>query len=315
MGGGFSKSLERSIMHRVAKETRWVWIATAIAIAVAVDVSNCDAGLIAKHASASAWANFSGEWGNRDSTEGSLGARAETSYTLGPYGTDVNPYAESWAWGGAHGGFQSMLHCYGATWNDVSWGSPWAHAGVMWRDVAFTTGPSPESLRLHFRVDGIMNWGDFVYNWMGVKAAPMTDLNSWVGADSSNSIYTLGRSLVWNGLNLTAVSAGEDYVSFTGTFHVDIPFDPALQGYAWGVGLSIESSGMRGGHTVSEIDVGHSLGLIGVTDLDDHPLSVTFDSGWTLGTVPEPSTDILATCGSLLCAAFIAFKRCRSAIG
>ena len=87
----------------------------------------------------------------------------------------------------------------------------------------------------------------------------------------------------------------ESAYDFVGTLHMDVPYDPSLGGYGWGIALSARSHSIGGGTDASSF---HSLGLVAATLPDGTPLSVSFDSGLQL--VPEPSPIMLVAAGCVV---------------
>jgi hypothetical protein len=85
-----------------------------------------------------------------------------------------------------------------------------------------------------------------------------------------------------------------------GTFHFDVPYDPSIHGFEWYVVLSSLTEA-KGGAAIS--DFSHTLALSSVTLTNGTPVDVTFDSGLTFGTVPEPtSMTLLGIAGACIAA-------------
>jgi hypothetical protein len=103
--------------------------------------------------------------------------------------------------------------------------------------------------------------------------------------------------MAWDAFHIS----GDDFV---GIFHIDSSYDPALGGYAWGVGLSARANG-RGGEGVG--DALGTLSLQSVTLPNGTPLDISFVSGLTLTAVPEPSSVVLL--GTLGCVAMLNRRR------
>jgi hypothetical protein len=269
-----------------------------------------NAGVITHHAFASAHAG-AGDVGGNITNQGGLAATATKEATLGPYGTDIQPYAHAESWGAAGGSFTSLLRASATSWNTVRWGGSTASGGSEWRDFAWTGAPFEDPLRFHFEVTGtiqglttdgfemvtvenpyatadpvVASIKAYHENWASVGAPPRVDAVGWDQFEFQGD-------------------------TFRGSLHLDIPYKAVLGGHLWGVRLGVEASSFPTWVAIasSEVDVGHSLGLIRVTDRDGHSVAVTFDSGLRLNTVPEPSTSILLTLGALVLACLIKTKQ------
>jgi hypothetical protein len=95
---------------------------------------------------------------------------------------------------------------------------------------------------------------------------------------------------------------------FTGTFHLDIPYDPTLGGYGWALAM-IASSEVSAPGGPASTDAGHTLQLQSVTLPDGTPVSVTFDTGLQLSSVPEPSTLTLSVISAVGCLVYCWLRR------
>ena len=285
---------------------RSVWEASAVRILGAVlaivwpSSAPANAGVITHHAFASAHAG-AGDVGGNISNQGDFATTATKEATLGPYGTDTQPYAHAQSWGGAGGGFASLLRASASSWNTVRWGGSSASGGAEWRDVAWTSAPAADPLRFHFEATGTIAG-------LTTDGFEMVTIeNPFATSDpvlASIKAYHENSSSLGSPPRVDAV--GWDHFeffggAFHGSLHLDVPYDAGLGGYLWGVRLGVEASSFPTWVAIasSEVDMGHSLGLSSVTDRDGHPVAVTFDSGLSWNTVPEPSTQILLSLGAL----------------
>src|SRR5208337_3305483 len=92
---------------------------------------------------------------------------------------------------------------------------------------------------------------------------------------------------------------------FSATGYFDAFYDAAFGGYGWGLLLNAVAD-VTGGDVTD--DFLNTLSLTKVTLTDGTPISVTFDSGLTMGTVPEPSSVVmLAT--AMVVIGFLAIAR------
>lgn len=303
-------------MHviRLDREGRSLRVMGAILATAWLSSASAHAGVITHHAVASAYSG-AGDQADRRTEEGQVSAFAATAATLGPYGTDRDPYSHAESWGAAGGSFASLLRAGAASWNRVRFAGCVASGGAEWRDLASTQVVMVDPLRFHFEVTGTIDG----LTTDGLELVTIYDPNAKadpvlakITAYHENSAFAGSPSRVdVTGWDHFEVLGG----AFHGAFHLDVPYDAGWGGYLWGVKLSVEAwtpAPVNGPIAISAVDMGHSLSLTGVTDHDDHPVTVTFDSGLSLSAVPEPSTNILLSLGAMGLA--IAARRQRATV-
>ena len=205
---------------------------------------------------------------------------------------------------------------------------------------AFYTSSTSAFLRLNFSIEG--NLGTQAYYASGGQDAALNvtmntsaatifneeDLLSYMGTnqdlqaivtggDGVNAMYdAVDGSLsgfyvsekyghVWDAYTFT------DDGHFTGTFHLDSPYDSGIGGYAWSVTFVSQSYGYAG---EAFSDAMGTLKLTSVALDDGTPVDITFESGLRLDAVnpvPEPASAALLAIGMLSLTAGARCSACR----
>lgn len=200
-----------------------------------------------------------------------------------------------------------------------------AQGVASYRDIAFVNSTNlPETLRLTFGVDGTLmaqqtsddsfpsNLAEF---GVGTTTNPVNYFDPSQGGTDFSPNYLLEASFYlgnqsgandnpWNE-GFTTQGAWDSFSfngsTFTGIFHIDTTYDPNLGGYGWGVTTSAKTSAAGGS---AEANFLNTVSLQGAALPDGTPVNVSFDSGLTFTSVPEPNAMLIWLCG-LLCIAFL----------
>lgn len=203
-----------------------------------------------------------------------------------------------------------------------------AEGVASYRDIAFVNSTSlPETLRLTFQTEGTLsatqaaasvfpsNLAEF---GVGTTDSPLNYFDPSQGGTDLGSNHSLEASFytgTQSGGNgnpaqgFTTRGAWDSFSfsgsTFTGTFHIDTNYDPNLGGYGWGVTTSAQTSAAGGS---AEANFMNTVSLQRVALPDGTPVSVAFDSGLNLTSVPEPDAISFCLC-ELLCIAFLRMRR------
>lgn len=217
--------------------------------------------------------------------------------------------------------------------NGLFAGSGIAVAAAGWGDVAYVSGISaPDVVRLYFSLEawlGTERYYDAGFSGQdaALNISLKSDINAIFQADSllseiSTTYFDL-QAIVTTGDGVNAVyddwpgitgphvreNFGNVWDSwsfdgggrFTGTFHLDTPYDADIGGYAWSV-IAVSQSIAFAGSAYS--DAMGTLKFTAVTDTEGNPLDVTFESGLRFANlpqpVPEPSSLALLGIGGLI---------------
>lgn len=183
-------------------------------------------------------------------------------------------------------------------------------AGAYWRDIATIGGGfNPSFITLNFDVEGSLRGQN-----NGFSSALSVNMSNNVDGGFDNYFDQVSAQLTHDGftaggfdsLSTTDIEGG---IHFTGSFHIDAPYNATLGGYDWGVVLTVRADAIRGfldivaeKPTWAEVGSLQSIALRSVIDPDGNPIAVTFDSGLSLqsaSTVPEPTSIILFGLGAI----------------
>ncbi len=193
---------------------------------------------------------------------------------------------------------------------DAQQNSAGGESYAQWRDIAFVAGDSQySSIRLNFEVTGTLeiNGSSSVGR---ISVNRNTDVSSWSIFDDGEPINATLRGFAyqdlsgfqyegWDSLNYTL---NGNRVDFVATTHIDAIYDPEYEGYKWRIVLSA-SAGTSWNGNFDQPGTGidgksssmRSLGFTSATDADGNLLDVTFASGLSASSVPEPAS-ITAWC-------------------
>jgi hypothetical protein len=203
---------------------------------------------------------------------------------------------------------------------------------AVWRDVVLVDSISPPAeLRLNFTAHASFNVESFGNT--GFRAAVADISLEWeVGVDSSNSLFqALGSGFVqpmgiygprFRGASARLVQGNAEDAeiftqdgawdqselvgeNFSGSFHIDVPYEESFGGYAWVLALSANT---YGGGGQAESNALNTLQLQSVTLTDGTPVVAAFESGLIIG-VPEPASGLLVWVGLASVAGLVRSRR------
>jgi hypothetical protein len=241
------------------------------------------------------------------------GLLSDSGYVGGYGGTTYDPYS-----GEARGITTSYAqHFLGAYSSALGTGTGLFSPGgygqglAAWGDVAFLNSTNmPPALRLTFAVEaGLDAMNTATFGFVGMRAwitilrttdDPRTFLDglgvgypndgaAWLSKGTGPAVSAVGI-FPWD-------SASFDGTSFHGTFHLDTPYNAALGGYGWGLGLYATSFAYGGTATA---DLLNTASLQSVTLTDGTPVDVTFDSGLSFSRQAVTSTALAVSAATPL---------------
>lgn len=181
------------------------------------------------------------------------------------------------------------------------WGAGWSDARAAWRDVAYLDDPgSVETIRIGFSFSGQFSLvapgeiapdvrGDFYVGWVTSNLDVFFDWLDPRNFSPSGQLQAT-RGVGPGGESMTSNFEDGHFDQngkLSGTFFVDVPYDPAYGGYAFGLSLIATAYAWPGEITSNALG---TLEMTRVTLTDGTPVSVTFDSGMRFSAVPEPAS-------------------------
>jgi hypothetical protein len=265
----------------------------------ALVATTLQAGVLTSHSLVSARADT-----NRDRPERTIESDGPSDTSLlhdsDSAGGAVVLAAEARAYTGLEA--NGFLHAAASAYNDFQGAEARGFASAAWRDVAFAdaafAGPY---ITLYFDVDA--NFGDFGPNRsaaLSINGSTNVENNFGAGWEQLGSVQLFGPGYdaTEPRSEFTTIdgfdSATYENSFFHGTFHIVVPKNDALNGFGWGVSMTLHADAFsdpeNGGATSASVLALNSMGLTRVTDPNGNSIPVTFESGLTLATVPEPAT-------------------------